>query len=243
MDAIVGPMQDALRTIAHWLPSLVGALLILLIGYLVAKGIESLVRRLLRRVGFDKLIHRGTAGSYISRVVESPAGLLGSLVFWIIWLGTLSIAITVLGVPALTSFVYAVYGYLPNVFAALLIFLAAGVISTAAAGLVNRLMGDTPTGKLVGMVVPALTMVIAVFMILNQLQIAKDIVNITYTALMGAVSLGLALAFGLGGRDVAARLLDQAYESGTRGVRQAKQDVSGAKERAAEDVQRMKDKA
>ncbi len=169
--------------------------------------------------------------------------MLGSLIFWIIWLGTLSIAITVLGVPALTAFVYAVYAYLPNVFAALLIFLAAGVVSTAVAGLVNRLMGDTPTGKLVGTVVPALTMLIAVFMILNQLQIAKDIVNITYTALMGSVALGLALAFGLGGRDVAARLLDQAYDKGAKNAARAKQDVASAKERAADDVQRMKDKA
>ena len=53
MDAIWGPMEDAVRAIARWLPSLVGALLILLIGYLVAKGIESVVRRLLRKVGFD----------------------------------------------------------------------------------------------------------------------------------------------------------------------------------------------
>ncbi|GAC1373329.1 MAG: hypothetical protein NVSMB39_7660 [Candidatus Saccharimonadales bacterium] len=243
MDAITRPLQDALVTIGHWLPSLIGALLILLIGYLVAKGIESLVRRLLRRLGFDKLIHRGTAGSYISRVIESPAGLLGSLVFWVIWLGTLSIAVTVLGVPALTAFVYAIYAYLPNVFAALLIFLAAGVVSSAAAGLANRLMGGTATGKLVSTVVPALTMLIAVFMILNQLQIAKDIVNITYTALMGSVALGLALAFGLGGRNVAAKLLDQAYESGVSSAAQAKQDVSGAKERAKEDVERLKDKA
>ena len=239
MDVILGPLQDSLRTIGRWLPSLVGSLVILLIGYIVAKAIEGLLRTGLKRVGFDHLIHRGTAGSYIGNVVPSPSKVLGSVVFWLIWLGTLSIAVTVLGVPALTTFVYAIYGYLPNVVAALLIFLAAGAVSTAAAALVNKLMGDTPTGKLIATIVPALTMLIAVFMILNQLQIAKDIVNITYTALIGSVALGMALAFGLGGRTVAAKLLDQAYESGVQASAQAKRDMAVGKDRAIDASDRV----
>jgi hypothetical protein len=241
MDVILDPVRDLLATIARWLPSFVGALIILLIGYLVAKGVEGLIRRALRKVGFDRLLHKGTAGSYIEKVIASPSSLVGSVVFWLLWLGALSIAITVLGVPALTNFVYAIYAYVPNIVAALLIFLVAGAVSTAVAALVTRLMGDTPTGKLVAAVVPAITMLIAVFMILNQLQIAKDIVNITYTALMGAVALGLALAFGLGGRDVAGRLLEQAYEGSQHAARRAKQDAGVARDRAAEDKDRAVD--
>jgi hypothetical protein len=77
-------------------------------------------------------------------------------------------------------------------------------------------MGETPTGRLMATAVPALVMAIAVFMILNQLKIAADVVTITYAALMGALALGLALAFGLGGRDVASRLLEDAYRRGQR---------------------------
>jgi hypothetical protein len=75
-------------------------------------------------------------------------------------------------------------------------------------------MGDTPTGKVVGTAAPVLVMVIAVFMILNQLKIAPAIVTITYALVLGSVALGMALAFGLGGRDVAARLLQDLYEKG-----------------------------
>jgi len=75
-------------------------------------------------------------------------------------------------------------------------------------------MGDTPTGKLAATALPVLVMAIAVFMILNQLKIATDIVTITYAALLGAVALGMALAFGLGGRDVASRMLEDAYRRG-----------------------------
>ena len=75
-------------------------------------------------------------------------------------------------------------------------------------------MGDTPTGKVVGSVVPVLVMAIATFMILNQLQIATEIVTITYAALIGGVFLAMALAFGLGGRSVAERMLSDAYDKG-----------------------------
>ena len=232
MDYILDPVRDMVTTIARWLPSLLGALIVLLIGYLIAKAVEGLARRGLRAAGFDRLLHKGTGGSYIERVVKSPAKLVGSVVFWLIWLLTLSIAVTVLGVPALTNFVNAIYSYVPNVVAALLIFLVAGAVSTGAATVVNRIMGDTPTGKVLETVVPVVTMLIATFMILNQLQIAREIVVITYAGIVGAVSLGLALAFGLGGRSVAGELLEQAYESSKVAAARAKRDAETGAERA-----------
>jgi hypothetical protein len=93
-------------------------------------------------------------------------------------------------------------------------------------------MGDTPTGKVVASVVPALVTGIALFMILNQLKIAPEIVQITYTALIGALALGLALAFGLGGREVAAELLRGAYQKGQEQKDQVKADLQTGQERA-----------
>jgi hypothetical protein len=240
MDVILNPLQDLLATIAKWLPSFVGALLILLIGYWIARAVEGLVIKLLRRAKFDGLLHRGTGGSYIERVVPSPSKTLGSVIFWLLWIGFLSLAVTVLGVPALTNFVFAIYSYVPNLVAALLIFLVAGAVSTASVALVNRVMGDTPTGKIVATVVPTITMLIAVFMILNQLQIAKDIVNITYAALVGSAALAMALAFGLGGRKVAADLLEQAVEAGRRNAGQAQSDVRRGADRAGRVVEDVK---
>jgi len=100
------------------------------------------------------------------------------------------------------------------VIAAILILVLAVPIAGGLAKLADRAFGDTPTGKLMTTAAPALVMGIAVFMVLNQLRIATDIVTITYAALMGAVALGAALAFGLGGRDVASRMLEEAYRRG-----------------------------
>jgi hypothetical protein len=100
-------------------------------------------------------------------------------------------------------------------------------------------MGDTPTGKLVTAVVPGLILAIALFMVLNQLRIAPEIVTITYAALLGMLALAGALAFGLGGRDVAARMLEQAYESGQQQKDQAKRDVQQGKDRAQSQAQQV----
>jgi hypothetical protein len=117
----------------------------------------------------------------------------------------------------------------------------AGAIAGAVVGLVNRVMADTALGKIVSTAVPILVMTIATFMILEQLKIAHDIVVTTYTLLLGAIALGAALAFGLGGRDVAARMLEGAYQKGQANREQYKQDLDKGMSRAQEKVQQKKD--
>ena len=165
------------------------------------------------------------------RVIRSPSGLLGTVAFWVVFLGAVSIAVDVLGIAALEDLVRSVWSYIPNVLAALLIFVIASAIASAVVTLVDRTMGETPTGGIVKTVAPVLVMAIAFFMILDQLEIAPAIVTITYAALLGALALGMALAFGLGGRDVAARLLESAYTKGQEVGEDVRRDVRTGVER------------
>ena len=136
-----------------------------------------------------------------------------------------------------------VLAYLPNVIAAIVIFVVAAAVAGAIAGAVAKLMGDTPTGKIVAAAIPSLVMLIAIFMILNQLRIAPEIVTITYAALLGAVALGSALAFGLGGRQVAAEMLGSAHRKGQEQRGQVKADIEKGKERGQVQAERGKEKA
>jgi uncharacterized membrane protein len=233
-------LQQGFDEFFAFLPRLIGFLLILLIGYIIARAVRTVVSRVLQGVGADRALHSGTAGQYVNRVAPTlkPSETLGALAFWFIFLGAIAIAVGQLGIATLTNFVQSIGDYLPNVVAAILIFLIAGVVAAAIGGLVARTMGDTPTGKVVGSVVPVLVMAIATFMILNQLRIAPEIVTITYAALIGAAALALALAFGLGGREVAAQMLSDAYVRGQRASDQVKQDAQLGKERAQQDVER-----
>jgi hypothetical protein len=233
-------VQRGFDEFATWVPRLAAFFAILIIGYFVAKIVAGLVRKLLDRVGFDRTLHSGSAGTWIAKVTSRPSELFGTIVFWALFVGAISIALDALGIEALDNFVAAVWAYIPNVIAALLIFLAAGAIAAGVAALVARTMGDTSTGRIVGTAAPILIMAIAGFMILDQLMIAEQIVTITYAALMGAIALGMALAFGLGGREVAAEMLRGAYE-GRRDV--VKQDLRVGKERAKQDAERVKAEA
>jgi hypothetical protein len=241
--SISDSIQRAFTVFFEWIPRLAGALLVLLIGFFVAKLVAKLLYRVLQRAGLDRALHSGQGGNFVQRVTDSPSGLLGRIAFWAVFLGAVSLAASVLGIAALTGFVAAIWAYLPNVVAALAIFLVAGAISAAVAGLVGRTMGDTPLGKIVSTAVPIVVMSIAVFMILEQLKIATQIVTITYAALWGAIALGSALAFGLGGRDVAARMLEGAYDAGQRNKAQFKRDLDQGIGRASGEVERAKEKA
>lgn len=142
-------VDHAFTVFFGWIPHLVGALVILLIGYIIARIVGKLVGRLTHRAGLDKTLHGGPGGNIVQRAVPRPSRLLGSAVFWLLFLGALSLAASALGIAALTAFIAAVFAYLPNVLAALLIFLVAGALAAAVATLVARVMGDTGLGKVV----------------------------------------------------------------------------------------------
>jgi len=236
-------VERAFTEFFAWLPAVLGALAILVIGYFVAKAVSGLVWRALHRAGFDRTLHAGQGGSFVQKVTASPSRLVGTIAFWAILLGAISLSVSVLGIEALTNFVAAIYAYLPNVLAAVLIFLVAGAISAGVAALATRTMGDTSLGKIVATAAPILVMTIATFMILDQLMIAENIVTITYAGLIGAIALGSALAFGLGGRDVAREMLQGAYEKGQENKEQFKRDLEQGVSRAKEEAGRMKEEA
>ena len=238
-------VQQGLDNFFAFLPKLLGFLIILAIGWVIAKVVKAVITKALGKLGVDRALHSGHAGQFVNRVAPdtSPSRLVGSVAFWFIFLGAVAIAVSQLGIAALDNFVAAIGAYLPNIIAAILIFVVAGAVAAAIGGLVARTMGDTPTGKIVGSVVPVLVMAIAAFMILNQLQIATEIVTITYAALIGGVFLAMALAFGLGGRDVAGRMLADAYDKGQQQRGQVRRDMEVGKQRGKQDAQRVKDEA
>lgn len=231
MDSLEDTLGRLVEEIVEFLPHLLGALLILIIGAIVAGVIKKAVRKLLSSLDLTERLSSGQGGSFIQKAIPDPERLIAKVVYWAIMLGVISLAVSVLGIEALQNFVAAIYSYLPHVLAALAIFLVAGAIAGAVSAFALRTLGDTATGKLVGTVVPVIVMAVATFMILDELMIAETIITITYAALMGGAALGLALAFGLGGREVASRMLEGAYQKGLESRDQARQDMQAAKAR------------
>ncbi|MEJ2868555.1 hypothetical protein WCD74_12345 [Actinomycetospora sp. OC33-EN08] len=234
-------LQNAFTTLLNYVPNVIGALLVLLIGYIIARLIRAGITKLLQRVRLDQRLTHGSGGEYVARFSpdQSPAKLVGLVVQWVLLVFVIVSAVGTLNIPAVTGFVNLVLSYLPNVLAALLIFLVAAAIAAAVGGLVHRTMGDTPTGRVARSAAPTLVMIIAVFMILNQLGIAEVIVNATFIALIGALALGAALAFGLGGREAAADLINSGYRKAQENRDQVRADLDTGYRRGQADAARV----
>jgi hypothetical protein len=236
-------VQQGLDAFFEFIPNLIGFLVILVVGYLIARAVKGLVAKALEGVGMDRALSESDAGQYVEKVSPDsrPSKLIGTVAFWLIFLFVLSAAIGALQIPAVTGFMDQVLTYLPNVIAAVIMFVVAAALAGAVGGLIHKLMGDTGTGRLLRAAAPALVMVIAVFMILNQLKIAEEIVTITYAAILGALALGMALAFGLGGRQVAGQMLGDAYDRGRDRKDEVRSDLEAGKQRAQDRAEDMRD--
>ena len=234
---ILQSLQNAFTTFLNYVPNVIGALLVLIIGYIIARLIRAGISRLLRTARVDEKLTHGQGGEYVARFSPQgkPSQLVGLVVQYVLMVFVIVSAVGTLNIPAVTGFVNLVLSYLPNVLAALLIFLVAAAIAAAVGGLVHRVMGETPTGKVAKTAGPTLVMVIAVFMILNQLGIAAFIVNTTFVALIGAIALGSALAFGLGGRDAAADLINSGYRKAQEQAGAVREDIAVGRDRATAD--------
>ena len=233
--------QLALDRFFAWLPALIGALLILVIGWFIARLVAGLVRRGLRAAGADRALAQGRAGEYKQRLAPglNASSLVGTIAFWFVFGSAILLAVSALGIDALSEAISGVVAYLPNVIAAILILLVAIALAGAVGGLAERLAGGTMLGRIVQTAVPALIVTIALFMALVQLKIATQIVVATYVLVLGAIALGFALAFGLGGREVARRALEGAYASGQAAMPQLRQEAGQAREQAASEAQRL----
>jgi small-conductance mechanosensitive channel len=203
------PLQDALSTFFSYLPQLIGAIVILILGYIVAKILQAVVSRLLQGIGFDGWMERGGIKQFFDRAQTSqtPASVLGKLVFWFVLIVAITMAADTLGIPQVSAVLAQLVAYIPSIIAAILILIVAALLANFVSGIVR---GATGSGVLASIARYAI-IVYAVFAALTELGIAVQLTAPTFLILLGAVALAAALAFGIGGREVARDILEKAY--------------------------------
>jgi hypothetical protein len=229
---------NILDQIVEGVPKFLGALAILLIGYIIAKIVAGIVRKTLEAAKLNDHLQSAKGGNVIQKAIPNPSSFVSKIVFWLLFLFTLSVAVSALGIPALVQIVQGIYAYIPNIIAAFIIFLVAGAVSAAVSGLVASTMGDTPTGKIMASAAPVIVMGLATFMILNQLKIAPEIVTITYAGLVATAT----LAFGLGGKDAASQMFMGLYQSGQQKKSAVASDFQKGASTAKDKAQDLKNK-
>src|SRR5919106_3308315 len=208
-DTLFQPLQNALSTFLSYLPQLIGAIVILIIGYIVAKVLQAVVGRALRAVGFDGWMEKGGIKQFFDRAEtnQTPVSILGQLVFWFVFIIALTMAADALGIPQVSVILGQLIAYIPSIIAAVLILILAALLANFVSGIVR---GATGSGLLASVAQYAI-IVYAVFAAITELGIAVELTAPTFLIVLGAVALGAAIAFGLGGREVAQDILQKAY--------------------------------
>ncbi|HSM07244.1 MAG TPA: hypothetical protein VK858_21635 [Longimicrobiales bacterium] len=192
-------------------PTLVGVLVLLLVGWGTSKLSEAVARRGLTRVGFDRVAARLRLPEMLNRAgIESPPSrIMGRLLFWIVMLTFVLSAVETLGLDAATSTIDRLVGYLPNLIAALLIVLGGLLVSRLVRGVVasGALTLDVERGQRLGGAAGGLVMVFFVVLAMEQLGIETTLLVMLITVLVGATALTLGIGFALGARPVIGHIL------------------------------------
>jgi hypothetical protein len=192
-------IEDAWSDIASFIPKFVGFLVILVIGYFVAKIIARVVDKVLERVGFDRAIERGGIGRALESSRYDASDVVGKLVFYTLFLFVLQMAFGVFGTNPVSDLLASVIAYLPKVFAAILIVVVVSAIAAAARDLLEATLGGLSYGRALANGVAGAIIVVGAFAALNQLQIAPAIVTGLFYALLAIVVGVTVVAVGGGG--------------------------------------------
>jgi small-conductance mechanosensitive channel len=216
------------RAFAHLLPRLLAVLIIAIVGWVIAYLIKIGLRSLLRLIKFDRLSERAGASQLLNTAaLPSPSELLSQLVFWIVWLSIGLAGVSFLGISVLQRDISAILLFLPRLLVALVIvflgMLAANFFARAA--LLAAVNSDLPSPNVLSEVVKVLIVVLTTSMAFEELGLAERTVLVAFAIVFGALMLGLAIAFGMGGRDLARQFLERRF-SGDRARRRPEDHLS-----------------
>ena len=241
-QAVISALGHALDLLLVFIPLLLGFLLILLVGYLIATALSRAVTFLLRKIGFDNLANRIGLTRLEQRmgVRLDPADVLGKIVFWFILLVFLVPATNALGLTAVSGILNAMIAYIPNVFVAILVLFLGTLAANFVADIVRGATATANVGNpnIFANIARYAIMGFAALIALEQLQIAPALLNILFTAIVGAAAIAFGLAFGLGGQDAARRWLarTEGTVASAASQIQAQQSVSQARAQQMNDA-------
>lgn len=206
--------QELVRGFAHYLPRLIVMLIVAFVGWLIAYLLKVAVRSILRLTKFSKLSESAGATQLLNQAaLPSSTELVSRFVFWLAWVGFILLGVSVLGIVGLQEYISRFFLFLPRLFVGLVILffgsLAASFLSRAA--LLAAVNAGLRSSRLLSVLIRIVISIIALSMACEVLGVAEQTVLIFFGTVFGAIMLGLALAFGIGGQDLAREFLEKRF--------------------------------
>ena len=206
-------LQGSFEQLYGYVPALFGALVILFAGYLLARLLEKGTDRLMRRIRFNQILEKGGVMQAVERSGShvNPTRVAGSLVFWFVMFAVMLVAANALGLQSLANVFSELVSYIPSVIASIVIMIVGIVLGGFVGGLIMASAGGLRGGPTLSRVGKGGVIMLAVFMALQELGVATEIVTTAFAILFGAIALALSLSFGIGNRDLAGEVTRDWY--------------------------------
>lgn len=230
--ALVAGVGAGLSRFLSGIPTVLGGLLVLLIGWLIAKAVGSLCARFFKAVHVDTLAERIRVNEFLQRAGTrlKASDILGITLKWVVFLVFVDMAADQMGLGQVSAIVNRMIAYIPNILVAMLILGLGAFLGQLVSGIVRGAASEAGlrNSELLSKLASGAVLAFAIIAAVNQLGIAPVVVNTLYIGLVAAISLALGLAFGLGGRDTAARLTEQWVGQAQQTASQVAQSSSAA---------------
>lgn len=213
---VTGAWNAFATKITVFLPALIGAIIIFVIGWIIARLVKVAVEKLLKLIRFDKATEKTGVQGFLEKgdIVKRPSEIIGILVYWFIMIMVITAALDALGIPIVSDLFNSIFLYIPSVVAAIIVLILGFLLGTLLSAIVKTaasnagLKNAEGLGKLAFYAIVFFSAAIA----LIQLGIGDEIVASAFGIAFGAFALAMAIAFGLGGKDVAAEYLKRWLE-------------------------------
>ena len=210
---IVAPVSEMLTKLVGYLPTLFGALIILTVCWLVATMLRRVVARARETIHFDKLADKSGISEILNKgsLKTSATHVPSSMVYWLVIIMVLVMVVNALGLPQASNVLESLFAYIPNVIAAMFVLVVGMFLANFVSGIIRTAAGNAslPRPEMLASVSRWAIIIFAGTISLRELGIATLLVTTTFNIILGGFCLGLALAFGLGGKDAAAKYLNE----------------------------------
>lgn len=209
---ILSPIRETMAMISGYAPALIEALVILGIGYLTARVLRDIVMRLLKAIYFDALVGKIGIGDVLDKggIKHKPSELLSALTYWLVLAMVLVMTVKAFGLVFALPLLERIFAYIPNVVSAVFVLVFGMFLAHFVAGIIHAAAryADLPKPETLGKISKWAIVLFAATISLEELGISALLVGTTFHIFFGAVCFALALAYGLGGRDAAAKHIE-----------------------------------
>jgi small-conductance mechanosensitive channel len=215
VNELVERLRIGLDQLWAILPALLVATVILIVGYFVAKQIERWVDRMLKKLDFNRVAEAGGFREAVDRTGGGldPVHAVGKLLFWLIMLIVILLAASALGLDSINNMFAIMLRFIPQLIAAIVIVILGIVIGEFVRGLILASAGTVEGVPILANIAKGSVVVIGIFMALQQLGVAEELITSAFTVVLGAVALAVGLAFGLGNTTLAGEVTRRWYEA------------------------------